>query len=170
MGLKLMKFHVVTHMADDILNFGVPLGVDTGSNESHHKPTKTAAKQTQKNKKKFDQQTATRCQENLAVDMALSEIFSGHKTWEHTPTTIRRFFEDEDETDNDEDDKEDDDYTDPVEIEEDVEEEEPEAGDNEAGDPAIIVVVSKEETKFHLQSFWIGIPILPMQVAAHQRF
>ena len=54
MGYRLMKFHVVLHLIEDILNFGVPMVVDTGANESHHKSTKTAAKQTQKNKKRFE--------------------------------------------------------------------------------------------------------------------
>ena len=45
MGFRIMKFHAVTHLADDILMFGVPTNVDTGSSESHHKLTKVAAKQ-----------------------------------------------------------------------------------------------------------------------------
>ena len=51
MGLKLMKFHGILHMAADILHFGVPMEYDTGSNESHHKPTKKAAMLTQKDQK-----------------------------------------------------------------------------------------------------------------------
>ena len=50
MGLKITKFHCIMHMADDILNFGVPMEFDTGSNESGHKVEKTAAKLTQKKK------------------------------------------------------------------------------------------------------------------------
>ena len=30
MGFRIMKFHAVTHLADDILMFGVPTNVDTG--------------------------------------------------------------------------------------------------------------------------------------------
>ncbi len=48
MGLKITKFHGIMHIADDTLNFGVPMEVDTGSNESAHKREKTAAKLTQK--------------------------------------------------------------------------------------------------------------------------
>ena len=48
MGLKTMKFHAIIHMVEDILLFGVPSEVDTGSNESHHKTTKVAAKLTQR--------------------------------------------------------------------------------------------------------------------------
>ncbi len=46
MGLKIMKCHVVLHMVEDILNFGVPLEFDTGANESHHKASAVAAKMT----------------------------------------------------------------------------------------------------------------------------
>ena len=48
MGLKVSKFHSIVHMADDILNFGVPMEFDTGANKSGHKATKKAAKLTQR--------------------------------------------------------------------------------------------------------------------------
>jgi len=48
MGLKLMKLHGILHMADAILNFGVPLECDTGCNKSHHIPTKKVSMLTQK--------------------------------------------------------------------------------------------------------------------------
>lgn len=83
MGLRLMKFHVVLHMYQDILWFGPPDVVDTGSNESHHKSSKTAAKQTQKNARRFDFQTATRLTDNLAIELALCEINEGLKTYEY---------------------------------------------------------------------------------------
>jgi hypothetical protein len=58
MGLKkIMKFHGIVHsMGDDIINFGVPMNYDTGSDESRHKPAKAAAKVTQKRKEYFDKQ------------------------------------------------------------------------------------------------------------------
>ena len=37
-GLKIMKYHGMVHMAQDILNFGVPMEYDTGSCEQNHKP------------------------------------------------------------------------------------------------------------------------------------
>ena len=58
MGLKVVKFHAIMHMACDILNFGVPMECDTGSNEEGHKDTKKAAKLTQKIEHTFDSQTA----------------------------------------------------------------------------------------------------------------
>jgi hypothetical protein len=48
MGWKLMKFHIIMHMWLDILLYGVPKVVNTGSNESGHKETKVAARMTQK--------------------------------------------------------------------------------------------------------------------------
>ena len=53
MGLKITKFYSIMHLTNDLLNFGVPLEVDTGSNESGHKVEKTAAKLTQKKKRIF---------------------------------------------------------------------------------------------------------------------
>ena len=74
MQLKLTKFHGIVHMADDIFNFGVPMEVDTGSNESGHKATKTAARLTQKNEDTFDHQTAKRLEEVHLLDLAVLEI------------------------------------------------------------------------------------------------
>jgi hypothetical protein len=61
-------------MADDILNFGVPLEVDTGTNESGHKSTKMSALLTQKNEETFDRQTAIRLEELHLLDMAMLEL------------------------------------------------------------------------------------------------
>ena len=47
MGLKLMKFHAIMHMAQDIMYFGIPMEFDTGSNERGHKVVKRAAWLTQ---------------------------------------------------------------------------------------------------------------------------
>ena len=46
MGLKLVKFHMILHIWEDILQFGVPLEYDTSANESMHKPSKKASKTT----------------------------------------------------------------------------------------------------------------------------
>ena len=86
MGLKITKFHSIMHLTDDILNFGVPMEVDTGSNESGHKLEKTAAKLTQKNKELFDIQTAHRLEELHLIDLAESEI-DGNSMWEYSKFT-----------------------------------------------------------------------------------
>ena len=82
MGLKTMKFHGILHLASDMLAFGVPAVVDTGSNESHHKPTKATAKMTQRNIVVFEEQTATRLQEGHLLELADAEI-NGCNKWEY---------------------------------------------------------------------------------------
>jgi len=74
MGLKLMKFHGILHMADVILNFGVPLEYDTGVNESHHVPTKKASLLTQRDMNKIEEQTAQRMLEMEVLALAKLEI------------------------------------------------------------------------------------------------
>ena len=74
MGFKLMKFHAILHLVDDILNFGVPSVVDTGSNESHHKLTKVAAKLTQKDIKNFEKQTSERLDDFHTLELAMEEV------------------------------------------------------------------------------------------------
>ena len=65
-----------------MLAFGVPAVVDMGSNESHHKPTKAAAKMTQRNIVVFEEQTATRLQEGHLLELADAEI-NGCNKWEY---------------------------------------------------------------------------------------
>ena len=82
MGFKVMKFHAIIHLAFDILMFGVPMVVDTGSNESHHKTTKVAAKLTQKDIKCFEKQTSHRCDDFHVLDLALEELH-GRPLWHY---------------------------------------------------------------------------------------
>jgi hypothetical protein len=82
MGFKIMKFHAILHLAFDILMFSVPMVVDTGSNESHHKTTKVAAKLTQKDIKTFEQQTSNRMDDFHVLDLAMEEI-DGRPLWEY---------------------------------------------------------------------------------------
>ena len=72
--MKLVKFHCITHLCSDILSFSVPMVVDTGSNESHHKLTKIAVKLTQRDISKFEQQTSDRMDEFYLLDMAMAEV------------------------------------------------------------------------------------------------
>jgi hypothetical protein len=105
MGMKLTKFHVILHLIDDILDFGVPNTFDTGSNEMAHKGFKTSAKQTQKNAREFELQTARRCIENLAMQLVRIEREEGITPWryhwkdEETETSISRESDDADEID-----------------------------------------------------------------------
>ena len=85
MGFKVVKVHGIVHMADDILNFGVPLEVDTGSNESGHKGTKVAARLTQKCEATFVPQTATRLEEFRLLTLAELEMM-GKCLWDYGKT------------------------------------------------------------------------------------
>jgi hypothetical protein len=82
MGFKVMKVHAMLHLALDILMFSVPMNVDTGSNESHHKLTKIAAKLTQKDIKTFEKQTSNRMDDFHVLDLAMEEI-DGRPLWQY---------------------------------------------------------------------------------------
>ena len=82
MGLKIVKFHGIVHMADDIRMYGVPMGLDTGANESHHKITKVAAKLTNRNHATFEKFTAQRLFEFHLLDLAKQEM-EGRPLWEY---------------------------------------------------------------------------------------
>jgi hypothetical protein len=82
MGFKVMKVHAMLHLVNDILMFSVPMVVDTGSNESHHKKTKVAAKLTQKDIKTFEKQTSDRMDDFHVLDLAMEEI-DGRPLWEY---------------------------------------------------------------------------------------
>ena len=85
MGFKVVKFHAVLHLAYDILAFGVPMNVDTGSNESHHKTTKIAAKLTQKDIRTFEKQTSDRLDDFHVLNLAMEEI-EGDPLWRYLDT------------------------------------------------------------------------------------
>ena len=81
MGLKIMKYHTILHMVEDIFLYGVPLVFDTAANESHHKVSKVAAKLTQRNIRYFNKQAGGR----QAVGVP------DHRTWHvASETSIRR--------------------------------------------------------------------------------
>ncbi len=81
MGFRTFNFHAAVHMADDMLNFGVPSNVDTGSNEAHHKPDKTAAIRTQRRPEKFDKQLAGQIHDTAVVSEAVHEVSTGDQKW-----------------------------------------------------------------------------------------
>ena len=82
MGMRLVKLHALLHLCLDILNHGVPLNVDTSDNEEHWKPTKVAAKLTQKDMRVFERQTATRLVEFDLLDLAMEEQ-QGRVVWNY---------------------------------------------------------------------------------------
>ena len=83
MGLKLAKFHMILHLWEDIMEFGVPLETDTSANESMHKPSKKASKMTQKAADTFNFQTAMRLIEFALLDLAMEEITNGNVPWQY---------------------------------------------------------------------------------------
>ena len=83
MGLKLLKFHLILHLVEDILQFGVPLEFDTAANESHHKQAKKAARLTQRSADTFQFQTALRMIEFLMLELAMEEIKNGRVVWDY---------------------------------------------------------------------------------------
>lgn len=83
MQFKTFNFHASLHVAQDMLDFGVPANMDTMSNEMHHKPTKTAALRTQRRMKTFDLQCGTQVHNMEVVEMAMAEINTDNKQWEY---------------------------------------------------------------------------------------
>ena len=83
MGLKLLKFHLILHLVEDILQFGVPLEFDTAANESHHKQAKKAACLTQRSADTFQFQMALRMIEFLMLELAMEEIKNGRVVWDY---------------------------------------------------------------------------------------
>ena len=83
MGHRTFNFHAAVHISDDILNFGVPANVNTMSNESHHKPSKTAALHTQRRAKTFNLQCATNRHHMDVIDYGMEEVHNGNCVWEH---------------------------------------------------------------------------------------
>ena len=82
MGLKILKFHAIMHMPLNILYFGVPMEHNTGSNERHHKPTKTVAILTQKMQETFDNQTNEHLMQVHLLELAEQEL-KGNYVWKY---------------------------------------------------------------------------------------
>jgi hypothetical protein len=74
MGWKIIKYHDITHMVDDIKKFSVPSNIDTESDEAGHKASKTEAMKMKKRKDKFDKQVLIRLSERHLLDLAEAEI------------------------------------------------------------------------------------------------
>ena len=81
MGLKLVKFHNILHIVDNVTLYGVPLESDTSPNESHHIPTKQAARLTQQTHSTFNKQTAERLVDFETVNLAIEEIEEDRAPW-----------------------------------------------------------------------------------------
>ena len=73
-GMNFIKFHLPTHAANDMLRFGPPMSFDSSTGESNHKQIKGSARQTQRNTKTFEQQTAGRVVDNLLIERAYRQL------------------------------------------------------------------------------------------------
>jgi hypothetical protein len=94
-GMKIVKFHLPNHFADDIMRFGSMLNFDTSIGESHHKTeAKYPAKQTQRRKSEFEMQTASRQIEQLAINLGMADICDedNHNTNEDENQSVNKWF------------------------------------------------------------------------------
>jgi hypothetical protein len=90
MGMDCIKFHSVLHLAQWMIDFGVPLLVDTGCNEMHHKLPKAASKLTQKDERKFEKQTAQREEEFELCALAMFELETGLNIFDYLNIDLPR--------------------------------------------------------------------------------
>lgn len=77
---KTMNFHGTLHVADDMLNFGVPTNVDTKSDEMHHKDDKKSSKRTQKRPKTFEMQSLRQIEDKRIIEFGEHEA-NGRVRW-----------------------------------------------------------------------------------------
>ena len=82
MGHNTKNHHGQKHLADSILDFGVPENLNTFDNERHHRPDKKTAQRTQKQADKFDIQMGQKIQECRAVAFGMEEI-RGRRKWDY---------------------------------------------------------------------------------------
>ena len=92
--MKIIKFHLPLHFAEDMLRFGSMKNFDTGIGESHHKTeSKLPAKNTQRRQSNFEYQTAQRQIENLALSIAMSRLQNSQEaTIPSIPDQINKWF------------------------------------------------------------------------------
>jgi hypothetical protein len=74
-GMKIIKFHLMSHFAHDILRFGSMRNYDSSIGERHHATeVKEPARRTQRRKGVFEFQTAIRYVENIGIQRASADI------------------------------------------------------------------------------------------------
>jgi hypothetical protein len=74
-GMKIIKFHLITNFADDILRFGSMNNYDSCIGERHHATeVKDPAKMTQRRRNSFEYQTGLRYFERRCINIAKNEI------------------------------------------------------------------------------------------------
>ena len=76
---KLLKFHLLTHMGNDILKFGPPSSFNSATGESNHKMLKRRSRKTQKQANLMTEQTGFRYVEQLSIMRSMpSTIFKNN--------------------------------------------------------------------------------------------
>ena len=76
-GMKITKFHLPLHFADDIIRFGSMSNYDSGICEAHHKSeAKKPSTNTQRRQSSFEIQTAKRQIESLSIKVAYQQNFN----------------------------------------------------------------------------------------------
>jgi hypothetical protein len=74
--MKLLKFHLMTHFAGDILKWGIPSAYNSATGESNHKMLKRMSKKTQRQLNLIEEQTGVRYVEALAISRSLQDLVS----------------------------------------------------------------------------------------------
>ena len=91
--MKIIKFHLPLHFAEDMLRFGSMKNFDTSIGESHHKTeAKLPAKNTQRRRASFEIQTAKRQIDNLALGIAVEEYQSKEDEKASQPDQSNKWF------------------------------------------------------------------------------
>ena len=95
--MKILKYHMMTHLVDDILRLGAPQNVNGGPCESNFIPQKREAKRTQRRADTFIGQIASRIHENLIFSHAVGENQSceddgDKKVGDNIPVGGRRYW------------------------------------------------------------------------------
>ena len=76
-GMKITKFHLPLHFADDIIRFGSMSNYDSGICEAHHKSAaKRPSSNTQRRQSNFEIQTARRQIDSLSINVAHQQTFN----------------------------------------------------------------------------------------------
>ena len=72
--MKLLKYHVLRHLVDDIDRFGSPQNYNGGPCEANFKPQKQMAKLTQRHQNTFIEQMGHRLSESFCLNRAMNEF------------------------------------------------------------------------------------------------
>jgi Plavaka transposase len=81
---KLLKFHLCTHFASDIMKWGPPCCYNSSTGESNHKALKIRSRKTQRQVDLIEEQTAVRYVEHLAINHSLDIMISEEKIRKET--------------------------------------------------------------------------------------